>query len=116
MLWGLDLGFVKDIVEGDTLSIIRKLKRDDEDKSKIGAFIRDGKGLKRRVQFCLQDGVLVFFREEVDRDRRREGFLFPFLFQGREFGSAANAQGFSGVFEEAPLMLRDLAAFLKKRH
>ncbi|MBA0682365.1 hypothetical protein Goari_024090, partial [Gossypium aridum] len=72
MLLGLDLGFMKDKVEGDTLSIIRKLKRDDEDKYKIGAFIRDGKGLKRRVQFCLQDGVPVFSREEVDRDRRRE--------------------------------------------
>ncbi|KAK5784583.1 hypothetical protein PVK06_039109 [Gossypium arboreum] len=99
---GLDLGLMKVEIEGDSLSIIKKLRREDYGKFEIGAYIRDGKwlskifhtckfkyihrsmnsiahmlateSLKRWDQCCLQDGVPIFAREEVERDRMGEGF------------------------------------------
>ncbi|MBA0599969.1 hypothetical protein Gorai_006169, partial [Gossypium raimondii] len=41
--WGFDLGFLDVEVEGGPLIVIIKLQSKDEDKSEIGAYIRDGK-------------------------------------------------------------------------
>ncbi|MBA0586448.1 hypothetical protein Gorai_017190, partial [Gossypium raimondii] len=40
--------FLKVKVKGDPLVVIRKLRSDNEDKSEIGAFIRDCQSLSRR--------------------------------------------------------------------
>lgn len=50
--WGFDLGFLDVEVEGDPLIVIIKLRSKDEDKSEIGAYIRDGKILGRRFNTC----------------------------------------------------------------
>ncbi|MBA0741898.1 hypothetical protein Gogos_015018, partial [Gossypium gossypioides] len=99
---GLDLGLMKVEIEGDALFIIRKLRREYDDKFESGAYIRNEKwlskrfhtykfkyihrsmnniahllatkGLKRGDRCCLQDGVPIFAREEVEKDRMGEGF------------------------------------------
>ncbi|KAH1038717.1 hypothetical protein J1N35_040460 [Gossypium stocksii] len=95
---GLDLKLMDTEVEGDACSITKKLLNEREDKSEIGALVRDGEclgkqfracifkycprtvndvvhllaaeGLKTREQWCLRDGGLEFARETVERDRR----------------------------------------------
>ncbi|KAG8480920.1 hypothetical protein CXB51_025728 [Gossypium anomalum] len=97
LMFGLDLGLLEVEIEGDVLTVIRKLRDVSEDKSEIRAFIKDGKrlsrcfhthqfqhvrrsangvahllateSLKQGFQLCMRDGVPDFARDEVDKDR-----------------------------------------------
>ncbi|MBA0870524.1 hypothetical protein Goshw_013680 [Gossypium schwendimanii] len=48
----LDLGLSVVEVEGDALSIVKKLQREEEDRSKICAYIKDGQRLSKGFQTC----------------------------------------------------------------
>ncbi|MBA0787878.1 hypothetical protein Gotri_025997, partial [Gossypium trilobum] len=48
----LDLGLSIVEVEGDALSIVKKLQRGEEDRSKICAYIKDGQRLSKGFQTC----------------------------------------------------------------
>ncbi|MBA0734999.1 hypothetical protein Gogos_018884, partial [Gossypium gossypioides] len=49
---GLNLGFMEVEIEGDALSVAKKLQREGIDKSDICAYIRDGQGLNERFCTC----------------------------------------------------------------
>lgn len=96
-MFGLDLGLLEAEIEGDALTVIRKLRDVSEDISETRAFIKDGKrlsrcfhtcqfqhvrrsanrvshllateSLKQGFQLCMRDGVPDFARDEVDKDR-----------------------------------------------
>ncbi|MBA0754141.1 hypothetical protein Gogos_021720 [Gossypium gossypioides] len=52
LMLGLDLGLSKVEINGDALTVIRKLQGVSEDKNEIGAFIKDGKRLSRCFHTC----------------------------------------------------------------
>ncbi|MFQ6668688.1 hypothetical protein Gotur_034243 [Gossypium turneri] len=84
--WGLEVGFPDVVLEGDSLSVIQRIQSKCEDKSLIGAYIRDcrelgqgsanevahvlaTKGLKSGEQSCIKDGIKECAREAVERDK-----------------------------------------------
>ncbi|MBA0648397.1 hypothetical protein Goklo_016126, partial [Gossypium klotzschianum] len=50
---GLDLGIKSMVVEGDALSIIKRLCAVHEDRSVISAYIKDSKSLSEAYNMCI---------------------------------------------------------------
>ncbi|MBA0628933.1 hypothetical protein Godav_023563, partial [Gossypium davidsonii] len=91
------VGFSDVVLEGDSLSVIQRIQSKCEDKSLIGAYIRDCRelgqgfntcffshiprsanevahvlatmGLKSGEQSCIKDGIKECAREVVERDK-----------------------------------------------
>ncbi|MBA0833362.1 hypothetical protein Goarm_017682, partial [Gossypium armourianum] len=70
---GIDLGFRKMLVEGDARSIIRKLQREEDDRSVISAYIKDSTELSKkdnkRGGHLSEGRVPDFVVAEAEHDR-----------------------------------------------
>ncbi|MBA0664138.1 hypothetical protein Goklo_004187 [Gossypium klotzschianum] len=88
----LDLGLSVVEVEGDALSIVKKLQRGDEDRSKICAYIKDGQRLRKGFQTCkfkhghqsMNENVHLLVTEGLKNEgqrlmRNEEFLLFNFF-------------------------------------
>ncbi|MBA0628960.1 hypothetical protein Godav_023588, partial [Gossypium davidsonii] len=80
--WGFDLGFLDVEVEGGPLIVIIKLRSKDEDKSEIGAYIRDGKILEQ-----IKEIVIRFKRPARLRPLIRVGFFRAQGYRNLESGT-----------------------------